>query len=133
VDAYATDAAQVAEQGAGDGAIIEAMLGHHGLVDQLAMAQAPQQAHAPSRSLFMLASMRQDPSPGIKSCARPTRTAPPAADVACWMRAALYHEMATTGRPADILSMLGLTLSAGAVIPVPGVNQAYVTAGVAVL
>lgn len=134
VDAYAPDAAQVAEQGADGGAIIEAMLGHHGLVDQLGVAQPDQQAHsASSRGLFVLASVRQDAPPGIGNCARPAQTAPAAADVACWMRAALFHEMATTGKPAEILSMLGLTLSAGAVIPIPGVNQAYVAAGVAVL
>jgi hypothetical protein len=134
VDAYAPDAAQVAEQGADGGAIIEAMLGHHGLVDQLAAARATQQAHSPSgNGLFMLAAARQGVLPGIKDCARPAPTAPAAADVSCWMKAALFHEIATTGTPAEILSLLGLTLSAGAVIPIPGVNQAYVAAGVGVL
>ena len=134
VDAYAADAAQVAESSDGGGAVIEAMLAHHRLVDQLAVAGASQQAHLPSgTSLFMFASSRQDQLPGIKDCARPVPTAPAAADVACWMQAALFHENAVTGTPGEILSHLGLTLSAGAVIPVPGVNQAYVAGGVAVL
>src|SRR5690606_13294235 len=134
VDAYAADAAQVAESSDGGGAVIEAMLAHHRLVDQLALAGATQQAHLPSStSLFMFASTRQDRLPGIKDCARPVLTAPAAADVACWMRAALFHETAVTGTPGEILSLLGLTLSAGAVIPVPGANQAYVAGGMAVL
>lgn len=134
VDAYATDAAQVAEQGADGGAIIEAMLGHHGLVDQLAMAQATRQAHLSSgNSLFMLASARQDALPGIGNCARPALTAPAAADVSCWMQAGIFHEIATTGRPAEILSQLGTTLSVGAVIPVPVLNQTFVVGGLAVL
>lgn len=89
--------------------------------------------------VFRLASY-QEPGftlPDAGGCSYPSGeafTRPDAETLSCWMRLALYGELATTGTPAQTFTALSATLAAGAALPShPVVREGFSLAAAAAL